>query len=295
MKKLLFLPLLAAITILASCSPSDDGPSNPNPGDPVTTSVDYYGVLNIGNVADTVRCTVVYNNAANVAELKINGFQFNDTLPAINMRVAGIICTLTSTDIVFAMDDVVPEISEKVEAGNLSKPGVSDTRYTMSDFTGIIKDKTMEFTAKMSMGDVEFIGAVVPLFAGDMQVIAAGDTQKVNVEDVQCEIELDGNGMSANLIMYGAKFAANMPKKVDIRLEGVKCNHFHGGYNVVLSDTLVPMVRVAGATDFVPMSAYAFTSLNGEVLDEGSLNFDALMTRGYISYYGDRFIKVVNQ
>lgn len=291
----MFLPVVALFLVFASCSTDDGLAPLPTPEAKVT-SVDYYGIMNVGDVADTVRCTVVYNTVAKVADMTVKGFSFNDEMPAVDMRIAGIICSLTSTDIVFAMEeDVIPEISESAMAGGLSKPGTADENLAMSGFAGAIKDKTMEFSANMAMGEVLFQGVVVPVFAGEIGVVAEGTTNKVIVEDVQCEMELDYDGKKANLLVYGAKFAAGMPVTVDIKLEGVACSHFQGGYNIAVSDTLVPMVRMTGATGFVAMPAYTFTDLKGEVLDIGSLTFDALMTKGKFSYYGERFIKTINQ
>lgn len=294
MKKLFFLPLLAALAIFASCSSDDNDAPLPKPEAKVT-SVDYYGIINVGNIADTVRCTVVYDNAANIADITLRGMRFSDRMPAVDMRMAGIACSVTSTDIVFApAEAVVPEVSVSAAPGAPSQPGVSNPQYAMEELVGTIKDKTMEFTAKMPMGEVDFFAVVVPLFTGEMNVVAAGSQEKFAVDNVECEMELDADGNNGNLIIYGAKFAAAMPVTVDIKLENLACTNFQGGYNVAVSDTLVPLVRMSGS-DFVPMPAFAFTKLRGEVLDLGSLNFDASMTRGDFSYYGERYIKIINR
>lgn len=292
MKKLLFLPLFAALALLAACSDDDDNITPPAPEQHVT-SVDYYGVLAVGEFTDTVRCTVVYNNAAKVADITVCGMRFSDKMPAVDMRMAGIICSATSTDIVFAPSaTVIPEVSVSAAPGAPSQPGVSNSQYAMTGLAGAIKDKTMEFSAAMPMGEVSFHGTVVPLFTGSMNVLATGEEKPFTMDDVLCEVELEDGGALANLFIYGAKFAEGMPVKVDIKLPGVSCRHFNDGYSIAVSDSLVPLVRM-GAADFVPMPAFTFTKVSGEVRDAGLLYFDASMTRGVFSYEGERFIKII--
>lgn len=294
MKKLLFLPLFAALALLASCSDDDESVTPPAPEQHVT-SVDYYGVLAVGEFTDTVRCTVVYDNAANVADITVRGLRFSDKMPAVDMRMAGIICSPTSTDIVFAPSaTVIPEVSVSAVPGAPSQPGVSDPKYAMTGLTGTIKDRVMEFSATMPMGEASFCGIVVPLFTGSMNVLATGEEKAFVMDDVLCEVELEGDGAFANLFIYGAKFAERMPVTVDIKLPGVSCHHFNGGYSIAVSDSLVPLVKMTG-TDYMPMPEFAFTKVSGEVRDAGLLYFDASMTRGVFSYEGERFIKIINK
>ena len=294
MKKLFLLPLFAVLALLVSCS--SEGSDDPVV-DPVDykTSVDYYGVLTVGETADTVRCTVVYDVESNVADITVYAMQLDETKPAVNMRMAGIACRTTSTDILFASaNPVTPEVSVSVPAGAPSQPGDFDPQYTMEGFSGIIKDNVMEFSAAMPMGDVEFHGVVVPVFAGSMNVLATGAEKYFTMDEIVCEVEVEDGGSLANLCIYGAKFAEGMPMSIDIKLPGVQCRQFNGGYSIAVSDSVVPLVKVAGA-DYVAAPAYTFTKVEGEVRDAGTMYFNASMTRGFFSYEGERFIRIINK
>ncbi len=290
MKKKLFLPILAilALTVISCSNDDDDAPQL----QAKVTSVDYYGVITVGHFSDTVRCTVVYDNVANEAEIIVNGMQFSDKMPAIDMCIPGILCTAVSSDILFDVQgEIVPEVSVSAAAG---ESGAPNPAYAMSGLSGAVSGNTMEFSARMAMGDLSFEGNVVQLFTGGMDVVATGSTQEFVVEDVICELEQNCDGKSVNLYINGARFAEGMPATVDIKLEGLACEYSQDGYNISSSATVVPFVSMAGSA-FIPMPAFSFSSLNGKVLDAGSLHFVASMTRGNFSYNGQRFTKIVNQ
>ena len=260
MRKILMLPLIALMALIASCSTDDDGGVMPEPVIPVT-SVDYYGVAKVAEIELPVRCTVVYNTSAKLCDIKVSGLKFADAMPAVNIRLAGILCSASASEIEFAMNNL----------------------------TGVIKDKTMEVTATMAMGEFSFKGTVVPVFSGLMKVLADGTDQLFTLPNTNCEVETSLDGSSANLYIFGAKFAATMPVTVDVKLENIACTVFDGGYSFIASDTIVPFVRMGG--EYVPMEAYKFYKIKGEVLDRGTLVFDASMTKGAFEYEGTRFIK----
>lgn len=294
MKKFLLLPLCMMLVFLVSCSNEDDNGAGLTDGKVRVTSVDYYGVLKVGEVADTLRCSVIYDNHSNVVEIKFSGMKFHEAMPAIDMRMTGIICTVVSTDIMFAPSDtIIPEVAVSAAPGIPSKPGVQDEGYAMTGLAGVVKDKTIELSATMPMGELVFKGNVVPLFAGSLEVLATGTETTFSLDDVLCEVELEEDGTLANLFIYGAKFAEKMPLTVDIELPGISCKHIDGGYNITVSDSLIPLVRMPG-TDFMQMEAYAFKKVNGTIGD-AAIRFDASMTMGVFAYQGSRFIKVINQ
>lgn len=294
MKKLFLLPLFAVLAIFVSCS--SEGCDDPviTPVD-YKTSVDYYGVFTVGETVDTVRCTVVYDIESNVADITVYAMKLDGTEPVVNMRMAGIACRTTSTDILFASaDPVTPEVMVSVPVGVPSRPGEFDPQYTMEGLSGVIRDNVIEFSAVMPIGDVVFQGTVVPVFAGSMNVRATGAEKLFTMDEIVCEIEVENGGSLANLCIYGAKFAEGMPMSVDIKLPGVQCLQFYGGYSIAVSDSVVPLVKVMG-TDYAAAPAFSFTKLNGEVRDAGTVYFDASMTRGKFSYEGERFIRIINK
>lgn len=287
------LPLLALMALIASCSSDDDnGITPPSPVISVT-SVDYYGIASVAEVSVPVRCTVLYNIESSVCEIKVTGLKFTDAMPVVDLRLAGILCSESAGEIAFAMTTpVIPEISMQSTGGLPSAPGASNPAFAMNNLTGVIKDKTMEVTATMAMGEFSFIGTVVPIFSGLMKVLATGEEQLFTTPNINCEIETSLDGSNANLYIYGAKFAAGMPVTVDIKLTDLSCTLFDGGYSFAASDSIVPLVRMGN--EFVPMEAYKFGKIKGEVLDRGTLVFDASMTKGSFEYEGERFIKTVN-
>ena len=294
MKKFLMLPLLAVMALMASCSGDDDkgGFTPPAPSVNVT-SVDYYGIASVADISVPVRCTVLYNNAAALCEIKVTGLKFSDAMPAVNVRLAGILCSASASEIEFAMSTpVIPEVAMGTTEGSLSTPGVSSPQFAMNNLTGVIKDKTMEVTATMALGEFSFKGTVVPIFSGVMKVLANGSQQVFAVQNTNCEIETSLDGSSANIFIYGAKFAAEMPTTVDIKLADIPCRQYDGGYTFSVNDSIVPLVRMVG--EYVPMEAFTFSKINGEVLDEGAILFNATMTRGVFEYEGERFIKTAN-
>lgn len=283
------LPLIALMALIASCSSDDDGGVMPEPVIPVT-SVDYYGVAKVAEIELPVRCTVVYNTSAKLCDIKVSGLKFADSMPAVNIRLAGILCSASASEIEFAMTTpIIPEISMQQTEGLPSAPGAANPQFAMNNLTGVIKDKTMEVTATMAMGEFSFKGTVVPVFSGLMKVLADGTDQLFTLPNTNCEVETSLDGSSANLYIFGAKFAATMPVAVDIKLENVACTMFDGGYSFIASDSIVPLVRMGG--EYVPMEAYKFYKIKGEVLDRGTLVFDASMTKGAFEYEGTRFIK----
>ena len=287
-------PLLALMALVASCSGDDDkgGFTPPAPSVNVT-SVDYYGIASVADISVPVRCTVLYNNAAALCEIKVTGLKFSDAMPAVNVRLAGILCSASASEIEFAMTTpVIPEVAMGTTEGSLSTPGVSSPQFAMNNLTGVIKDKTMEMTATMALGEFSFKGTVVPIFSGVMKVLANGSQQVFATQDINCEIETSLDGSSANIYIYGAKFASSMPTTVDIKLTDIPCRQYDGGYAFSLSGDIVPLVRMVG--EYVPMEAFKFSKINGDVLDEGAILFNATMTKGIFEYEGERFIKTAN-
>ena len=293
MKKFLMLPLLALMALVASCSGDDDKGGVTPPAPSVNkTSVDYYGIASVAEINLPVRCTVLYDNNANLCDIKVTGLKFAEDMPAIDIRLAGILCSASTTEIEFAMTTaVVPEISMNSADGSLSMPGTPSPQFAMNNLTGVIKDKTMEVTATMALGEFTFKGTVVPIFSGVMKVLPNGSQQVFATQDTNCEIETSLDGSSANIYIFGAKFASSMPT-IDIKLADIPCKQYDGGYTFSVSDSIVPLVRMA--SEYVPMEAYTFNKLNGEVLDEGAILFNATMTKGVMEYEGERFIKTVN-
>ena len=294
MKKILMLPLLALMALMVSCSSDDDkGGFNPPAPSVNVTSVDYYGIASVADINVPVRCTVLYNNAAALCEIKVTGLKFSDAMPAVNVRLAGILCSASASEIEFAMTTpVIPEVAMETTEGSLSTPGVPSPQFAMNNLTGVIKDKTMDVTATMALGEFTFKGTVVPIFAGVMKVLANGSQQVFATQDTNCEVETSLDGSSANIYIYGAKFAASMPTTVDIKLADIPCKQYDGGYTFSVTDSIVPLVRMVG--EYVPMEAYTFSRMIGEVTDAGSILFNATMTKGIFEYEGERFIKTAN-
>lgn len=115
-------------------------------------------------------------------------------------------------------------------------------------------------------------------YSGALRVLAAGAADYFTCEDIRCEVSLKAND-AMTLKMFGAKFAENMPVTVDITLENIPCTIDSGNITFACNDTLVPLVGTLPAPNF------SFSEISGSIAD-GTLTFDATMTRGEFSYSG---------
>ena len=297
MKKLFILPLFAILALITSCSSDDnDGGSTlpPPPGDQVT-SVDYYGEINMGGTIAKTRCNVVYNNAINVCDLVFTSIKFSDEMPEVKVRVAGIPCTVTAGIIEFHVPTpVVPEVGFiPADPSQPTLPSTPMPDFAMTGLAGAISSGAIEVSATLPLGELSFEGTIVPMFSGDMNVLAAGSDKVFTIEDIVCEVETSLDGTSATLFIQGAKFAESMPVAVDIKIENIPCVMRDNGFTFTSTDEIVPLVKMGGV--YTAMPDFTFSRIEGEVggTNNALLGFSATMTRGVFEYSGERFIKVI--
>ncbi len=115
---------------------------------------------------------------------------------------------------------------------------------------------------------------------GTLEVLAAGETDIFECENVETEAVVNGERTALDLCIYGAKFAQAMPRPVDITLQNIPC--------VVTEDAVVfendrDIVPLVGT---LPSPGFTFTKIEGSIDREGNISFNAEMTRGTFTYSG---------
>lgn len=284
MKKFLFLPLFAALMLFSACSSDDDDNDVP---EPVVAEASYKGDLALGETSLTTICTFVYNEASKSCDLTIAGLKFAAGMPAIDICLKNIPCKIDGEKMVFASTSPIVPL---VTMAGMTMPYED---YKVESVEGYATTSEISLTASMQLGTLVFSGEytdekdvnapVAGAYTGSMSVLATGADEPFVCEALNCEVQINNDNSALDLIIYGARFAQNMPVTVDIKLQAIPCTESDGGVQFAGNETIIPLVRMG--EDYVPMEAYAFSSIEG-VCAGGVLAFEASMTRGEFEFEG---------
>ncbi len=284
MKKNLFLPLFAALMLLSACSSDDD---DNTAAEPSVTEASYKGNLTFGEAALTTKCSFVYNEASKSCDLTIEGLKFAPAMPSVDICIKSVPCKIDGDKMLFASAaPIVPFVTMMGQT-------VPYEDYTIESVEGYATASDISLAASMKMGALTFSGKYTdekeenaPLtggYTGSMTVLATGAEEPFICEALNCDVQIADDKNSLDLIIYGARFAQNMPVTVDIKLQAIPCVANEGGVEFACHETMIPLVRMG--EDFVPMEAFAFSRIEGLCAD-GSLVFGASMTRGEFMFEG---------
>lgn len=283
MKKFLFLPLFAALMLLSACSSDDDNTASV----PSVTEAAYKGDLTLGGAALSTKCSFLYNEVSKSCDLTIEGLKFAPAMPSVDICIKGVPCKIDGGKMVFASAaPIVPFVT-------IMGQTIPYEDYTIESVEGYATATDISLTASMEMGALTFSGKYTDekeenssasgAYTGSMTVLATGAEEPFICEALNCDVQIADDKNSLDLIIYGARFAQNMPVTVDIKLQAIPCVANDGGVEFECVETMIPLVRMG--EDFVPMEAFAFSRIAG-VCADATLVFGASMTRGEFMFEG---------
>lgn len=264
MKKLLILPIMAILSLVVSCSSNDDTPEPP-----VTMNEVFYGNLlfNGSSIADDAKCTL--DIVGDSASVTLHGVTFAPTMPAMDIVIPGLECVKNSNDYVLSGKNIVPTVM-----------GMPMEKYMITSVEALWADDVFVVSAAMSMGTIGFSNAMLNIkpvggeaksYKGNLLV---GDFTKEAV----VKITMNENEGSLDLVIEGAKFAANMPLELDITLKEIPYLVNDGTVSFSAED-VAPYINAENE----PVPAYKFAIVEGTV--QGSkLLLDAKMADDLAAY-----------
>lgn len=284
MKKFLFLPLFAVLMLLSACSSDDDDNTASVPS---VTEAAYKGDLTLGGAALSTKCSFLYNEVSKSCDLTIEGLKFAPAMPSVDICIKGVPCKIDGGKMVFASAaPIVPFVT-------IMGQTIPYEDYTIESIEGYATATDISLTASMEMGALTFSGKYTDekeengsasgAYTGLMTVLATGAEEPFICEALNCDVQIADDEKSLDLIIYGARFAQNMPVTVDIKLQAIPCVANDGGVEFECVETMIPLVRMG--EDFVPMEAFAFSRIAG-VCADATLVFGASMTRGEFMFEG---------
>ena len=283
MKKLFLLPLFALLAIFTACSSDED---NKQTVEPVVVNADYQGTIIIEENALPVICNFVYNESAKDCNVTIKGVKLAEMMPVVDIALKNIPCKPSKGKIEFEANDIVPYITMM---------GVSYEAedYKIESVKGFVTEIDMSVSVTMSLGAFTFEGkyteekeedaAESGEYVGTMAVLATGADEPFLSENIVCEMVINDDNSALDLIIYGARFAQNMPTTIDIKLQEIPYTLANGELLFSCEDTMIPLVRVG--SEYIPMEAFSFSSIEGSSSAE-QLYFVASMTRGDFAFDG---------
>ena len=270
MKKLLFLPLLVMVAMLASCSSDDDNNM------PEIDSRIFTGklLLNGSPVADGTRCEL--NVIDESASITLYGVQFAPTMPVMDITMPMLACQKSGDGYVINGKNVLPLVG-----------GEPMDEFLISAVEASLVGDKFVVSAVTPMGTIGFSNALVtpvkPVgdarsFKGELLV---GDFAKEVTIDVKQEL-----AGTLDIVINDAKFAANMPLTLDITLKDIP---YEGGGDVTFAaENVVPYLN----TETEPAPAYTFASVEGNVSGD-KLSLNARMSEELAPYIaGKEFVFV---
>lgn len=305
MKKILLLPLIAAMAMIISC----DEESSKTPPTLPNTLTSYEGILSIDTIATEITCEIMFNEAYSACDVTIKNMKFAPAMPPVNIKMTSVPCSIDEEVVYIAADSIVPTI----EMNGVTMP---DTAYAVKNFNGEIKDSYFRFSAaigamgvftfngnKLTDDSVELpevtpsdsiespevtpsdslveIGTIERPYIGTLDVTALDSTSFVCQDVVTTLLITPANG-SCDIYIKGAKFAEGMPVTVNILLEDIKLEISDNTYTFLETEVITPKVEMPGG-EYVAMSEYNFSYLSGEISGR-NLSFFATMTKGSFSY-----------
>lgn len=270
MKKLLFLPLLVMVAMLASCSSDDDNNM------PEIDSRIFTGklLLNGSPMADGTRCEL--NVIDESASITLYGVQFAPTMPAMDITMPMLACRKSGDGYVINGKNVLPLVG-----------GEPMDEFLISAVEASLVGDNFVVSAVTPMGTIGFSNALVtpvkPVgdarsFKGELLV---GDFAK----EVTIDVKKNVSG-TLDIVINDAKFAANMPLTLDITLKDIP---FEGGGDVTFAaENVAPYLN----TETDPAPAYTFASVEGRVSGD-KLSLNARMSEELAPYIaGKEFVFV---
>lgn len=307
MKRILLLPLIAAMAMIISC----DEESNNNPPNLPDALTSYEGTLSIDTTATEITCDIIFNEAYSACDITINNMKFAPAMPPVNIKMASVPCSIGEEALHIMGDSIIPII----EMNGVTMPG---TAYVVKNFNGEIKDSDFRFSAaigtmgvftfngnKLTDDSVEFpevtpsdsidspvvapsdslvdAGTVERPYIGTLYVTALDSTSFVCQDVVTVLLITPANG-SCDIYIEGAKFAEGMPVTVNILLEDIKLEISDSTYTFLETEVITPKVEMPGG-EYVAMSEYNFSYLSGTISSDKT-TFSAEMTKGSFYYSG---------
>ena len=270
MKKLLFLPLLVMVAMLASCSSDDDNNM------PEIDSRIFTGklLLNGSPVADGTRCEL--NVIDESASITLYGVQFAPTMPVMDITMPMLACQKSGDGYVINGKNVLPLVG-----------GEPMDEFLISAVEASLVGDKFVVSAVTPMGTIGFSNALVT------PVKPVGDARSFKGEllvgDFAKEVTIDVKQKLAgtlDIVINDAKFAANMPLTLDITLKDIP---YEGGGDVTFAaENVAPYLN----TETDPAPAYTFASVEGNVSGD-KLSLNARMSEELAPYIaGKEFVFV---
>ncbi len=270
MKKLLFLPLLVMVAMLASCSSDDDNNM------PEIDSRIFTGklLLNSSPVADGTRCEL--NVIDESASITLYGVRFAPTMPAMDITMPMLACKKSGDGYVINGKNVLPLVG-----------GEPMDEFLISAVEASLVGDNFVVSAVTPMGTIGFSNALVT------PVKPVGDARSFKGEllvgDFAKEVTIDVKQKLAgtlDIVINDAKFAANMPLTLDITLKDIP---YEGDGDVTFAaENVAPYLNTE--TDSAP--AYTFASVEGNMSGD-KLSLNARMSEELAPYIaGKEFVFV---
>lgn len=271
MKKLFILPLLVMLAMIVSCSDENDAPDLPEVKNELFSGKLLFNGTVVSDKAECALFTV-----EETATVTLYDVTFAPTMPAMDIVFPALTCKRNGDNCVVSGKNIVPTVN-----------GEPETMFMVAAVEGSLEDGEFVFTAETPMGTIGFSNALLNIkpaggesksYKGSLLV---GDFTKEAVVKVT-KNEVEG---SLDLVIEGAKFAANMPLELDITLKGIPCL-VNDGVLYFSAENVAPYIN----TENEPVPAYMFAGVNGTV--QGSkLLFDAKMAENLAAYVaGKEFV-----